>query len=178
MDTHLEGPYSYKYLNKGQSYQNTWNISDQAGFSSDLEFTGGEMEFWFSDDYDRDDKWKLKWTSKGYQWYWNDGEKEYVQISVGSISNWFYGDVDGSHDYPYSLDNFDLISGALTGSLLADVAADGMLSYKVKAKKGDTYLKETRLTVHARTANVPDSGSTLALLGLGLVGLAAIKRRR
>ncbi len=182
-ETHLEGKYAYEFLSPGETYSNTWNISDNAGFSTSLWFTGGKVEFWFSDDSNHD-----TWDK--------------VEIDIGNVNSWFNGDVDGHHTSPYSLNGFDLVSGPLDSSMLADVAFDGLLDYSVTSayeyawksywvnswhhgsyKKyykdwNDLYLKETRLTVYAHDmTKVADGGSSFLLLGLGLLSLSFAKHK-
>ncbi len=222
-DTHLYGKYQYEHLGPGETYENKWDISGQEHFSTDLWFEKATVEFWFADDKD------------SYPTY------DKVQIDLGDIVNWWSGDVDGHHTYPYSLDGFDLVSGMFgPGSqILQDIATDGMLKYAVRSlneyetitywktvgyewkkieghwvyyykwvkvngkwkkiqkrywkkdswkkvaikkkvtkriKENDMYLKETRLTVHAKK-HVPDAGATALLLGLGLVSLGFVSRK-
>lgn len=160
VDWDLQGSNSYKYLQTGQSYTGLWDISSAPGFSSSLNFTSAKADLWFSDDSQND-------------------VGEYVTIDLGLTSGWRSDiEVDGQHTNPYSLSGFDLVTGGLSASLLLDIATDGKLSYKVKVTSGDTYLKETRLTVYASTRTVPDGASTVALLGLGIVALACFKRRK
>lgn len=160
VDWNLQGLYSYKYLNEGQSYTGLWDISDSPGFSTGLDFTSATADFWFADDSKYD-------------------SGEYVSINIGALTGWKTNEeVDGSINYYINLVSYDLVSGSLNASLLLDIATDGKLSYKVKAVRGDTYLKESRLTVHASTRKVPEHGSTIALLGAALIGMVAFKRRR
>jgi hypothetical protein len=160
VDWNLQGLYSYKYLDQGQSYTGLWNISDSPGFSTSLNFTGATADFWFADDSKND-------------------ASEYVTINIGAFTGWRTNEeVDGTINYYVNLVSYDLVSGSLSASLLLDIAADGKLSYKVKAVRGDTYLKETRLTVYASDRKVPEHGATVAMLGVALLGVVAIKRRR
>lgn len=67
----------------------------------------------------------------------------------------------------------------LTVNLLADLQADGILNYKVSlidqglANIDTVVLKSANLVAH-----VPDGGSTMALLGAGMLGLVAFRSRR
>ncbi len=200
VDWNLEGLNSYKFLAQGQSYSGTWDISDDPNWSSDLDILSVSADFWFADDNDSDTS--TKWVSTGYyKTYYQYGRKYTKWVSTGGYydtvnnpANYeevdiFVGgqqiadniEVDGSINYYTNLISYDLWSYDLSTylNIVADISADGILHYKVKAVKGDTYLKETRLTVIAQTPpSVPDSGSTLALMGAGLVALAAFRKRR
>lgn len=212
VDWDLQGLHSYKYLAQGQQYHGTWNISQDTNWSSSLNILSVETDFWFADDgNDPDsmttwiktgywkDEWEKKWGRHGWTWVkksvWvsTGGYNETVQkpnnyeevdIKIGDHLAGDNVEVDGVISYTGNLLSYDLVSFDLSTilSITADIGADGMLDYYVKAVKGDTYLKETRLTVTAETPppppSVPDSGSTAALLGLGLVGIAAGVRRR
>jgi hypothetical protein len=145
------------------------------------------------------DQWEKKWTRHG-GWTWvkksvwvstggyydtveNPNNYEEVDIKVGDHLAGDNVEVDGVISYTGNLLSYDLVSFDLSTilSITADIGADGMLEYYVKAVKGDTYLKETRVTVTAETPpppSVPDSGSTAVLLVGGLVGLAVGLRRR
>lgn len=153
VDGHLQGANEYVKLESWgvDSYSNTWDISGQADFSTSLTFDSAEASFWLSDDL-------------------GDAQEEFVSIDLGSLASWL-----GSTEVGGTFASYHLISGTVGLSVLADIAADGMLTYEVRADEGDFYLKETRLAVYA---HVPEAGSTLALLGLAFLGLAALGRRR
>ncbi len=82
------------------------------------------------------------------------------------------------------------ISGAVTGDIIVDIQADGLLDWKVSIDSGAlaTYGPVTLWSAYLgiiaepkaqqRSVAVPDASSTAALLGLGLLGLAVIRRRR
>ncbi len=199
VDWNLQGLNSYKFLAQGQTYYGTWNISDEPNWSSSLDIMSVSTDFWFADDNDSDTT--TKWVSTGYyKTYYYYGKKYTKWVSTGgyydTVANpinyeevdIFVGgqqvadniEVDGTINYYTNLISYDLWSYDLSTylSIVADISADGILSYSVKSVKGDTYLKETRLTVVGQTPLVPDSGSTLALMGAGLVALAAFRRRR
>ena len=155
VDGHLQGNTgigSYVKLEAWgvSSYSNTWDISGQAGFSPYLVFDSATAKFWFADDS-------------------NSDQDEFVTVNLGSVASWLnHTEVNGTFA------SYQLVAGDLNVSLLADIAVDGRLNYTVSVDSGDTYLKETQLTVHA---HVPENGSTLALLGLALLGFGAVNRR-
>ena len=97
------------------------------------------------------------------------GQDEIVKIKLEDTKI-FQGDVDGSILF------YDWVWGTLGGSLLATLSDTGILNYTVKILSGDTYLKEAGLIAVSRARQVPDGGSTVVLLGLGMLGLAFIRR--
>lgn len=155
VDVDLAGPLSYYHLSKNDiwshndSYQGTFNILNK-GYNPAVERVC-DADFWFAfADDSRSD------TS------------EVVKIKVGGLTQ-YQGDVDGT------IWNYDFVWGSVGGSLLATLSNTGILNYTVKILSGDTYLKEAGLI--ATTCSVPDGGATIALLGMGILGLAAVRRR-
>jgi hypothetical protein len=61
---------------------------------------------------------------------------------------------------------------------LADLQADGLLNFQVRRDSGDFYVKRVVLEVQGESKRVPDAGASIALLGIGLIGLGAFARRR
>lgn len=110
---------------------------------------------------------------------------EYVDIRVGPTKLWDNAEVDGNHSNAPS--SYHWLEADVTGSdpIKTDLLADGVIDYKVTIQnlqdwcvgKEDTYLKIAHLEVWGDYKQVPDAGATVALLGLGLVGLAAARRR-
>jgi hypothetical protein len=57
------------------------------------------------------------------------------------------------------------------------LAGDGRLNVRVKSAEGDFWFKKSRLTVTGTPRQVPEP-ATLSLLGVGLLGIAALRRPR
>ncbi|WP_207308812.1 PEP-CTERM sorting domain-containing protein [Marinobacter caseinilyticus] len=107
----------------------------------------------------------------------------------GDLKVSIYDDYDPWYDFLpevilFVIEEFDFDSGgislssfygALEVTALAAINADGMLDVTVKSILGDFYLGKSVLTVV--TEEVPAPG-TLALLGLGILGLAFQRRRK
>jgi hypothetical protein len=121
----------------------------------------------------------------------NANNLEKVNIEVGDVQIQTGLEVDGTISYiPGYLGNYDEVNNPFSAvnapSVFAALVAalidgNGTLDYTVAASFGDTYLKETRITVIAEDCAphfVPDSGSTLSLLGVALFGVAVLRRRK
>lgn len=65
----------------------------------------------------------------------------------------------------------------LNTASLGDLKADGMISALVTAKTGEFYIDSASLTAEVTPTAVPEP-ATLALLGMGLLGVGAMRRRR
>lgn len=74
-----------------------------------------------------------------------------------------------------------LASGFVTGSAWGDLTADGKVNYTISldVNGSDTvYFKEAVLYAESTpNAQVPDGGATLALLGLGVMGIGCFVRK-
>lgn len=109
-------------------------------------------------------------------------EQEWVEIDLNS-DLFLAAEVDGSHVA------FDWVSGGITGNLLLTLSSIGKLDYSVTIIdtqpgwrgidliNNSTYLKVAKLKAWGDYSQVPDAGATVAFLGLGLVGLAAARKR-
>ncbi len=105
-----------------------------------------------------------------------DSSSEFVSVSLDSL---FFqsAEVCGTH----AAFDWTSIAGGLSGSIFSNLQSDGKLNYTVTITSGDVWFKGAQLdavgNLRTNTPGVPDSGSTVALLGLALVGLAVFKRR-
>ncbi len=153
--------FSPKYLSSGQSYSGTFDITDGVGgFNPAIHsITSAFASFAFADDSTSD-------------------TGEYVNVLLGNPYAAFMSglEVDGTHPAV----NFAWYGANVSGVFLADLTADGKLNWKVKVTSGDTYLKVAKLTAEGGNSDIPgtpDSGSTIALFALGLVGIAGLRKR-
>lgn len=129
------------------------------GFNPALHvLTSATASFWFADDD-------------------SDGA-EYVDIFVNGVLVSNDLEVNGSHPEA----NFEKHTFSITDAgTLATLAAGGSITVAVKQQGGDTYLKIVGLTGTGTTRppggpGVPDGGSAVAMLGLGLLGLVGAGR--
>lgn len=68
------------------------------------------------------------------------------------------------------------LSGSVSGSAFGTLDATGILSYTVYRNSGEFWLKNARLDVETAPRQVPDSGATLALLGIAMAAVAGARR--
>ena len=137
-----------QFLNQGQSYSGTFNIANK-GFNPATEtVTSAEAWFLVSDDID---------PLRG----------EWVKFTIGNVDS--YG--------PFEVDFLSVFGGSISGTALFDLNTDGILSYKITSTSGDFWAFGADLHVHAEAKNVPDAGTTAALLGASVIGIAILKRR-
>lgn len=75
----------------------------------------------------------------------------------------------------YGIENigFSIFEGDAAGAIQA-LEIDGILKYNIIRVTGDFYFDYARLEV---TAHVPDGGTTSVLFGMGILGLAALRRK-
>ncbi len=100
-----------------------------------------------------------------------DAGDEIVTITLDfeTISDLTNIEVGGTHVSGYDFFAYTL---PVSGTLMASLNDDGKLAYSVTITEGNAWLKEARLDAYG----VPDTGSSLVLLGFGLLALVSIRR--
>ncbi len=110
-------------------------------------------------------------------------------LSLGGVSVDYFslaGDNPGNSDDFYITFNGSYNPGvlSLTGSSTLDLGTSGhnfghlnIGTYSLEPKHGDTSLNDSGHTLVIQYSSVPDSGSTAALLGMGVAALAFVRRR-
>lgn len=165
------------FLSSGNSFQNNFASLTTVGFQvgntpGKNTVTSAFASFWFADD-----------SYNGVA----DSNDEYVNVYVNGIKlNSSPVEVDGLHpESSYQRKNFAITDA---NTLLALQNGSGV-SFKVEmtlgagqSNIGDTYLKIASLTATGgvrppNTPGVPDGGSSVAMLGLGLIALVGAGRR-
>lgn len=159
-----EGEPNWQYMATWSTptWAKTFNLLT-AGFDPEtMEIISASISFAFADDNgDRSDN-KFR-------------KLEYASILVGGETLWNWIEVDGSH---YNSPNsYDWYNSSLSANLVSQLQ-DGVIDYSVEAKYGDFYLKEASLSVQAETrSQVSDTGTTLAMLGLGVASMVILRRQ-
>ncbi len=128
------------------SYSGSFDLTDSATFPLVGDIVKIWFEFEFCDDRDR-------------------RQSEKVKIFFDPWTK-YLGDVD-SRRYKFAINE--------NGSTAQDLLADGLLDFTVKVINcGDVWLKKAKVGVEY--CAVPDSGTSVALLGFGLLGLIGVRR--
>lgn len=91
-------------------------------------------------------------------------------------------EVNGNHPGPGQNyhDTFDYREAELGGQAMDDIKG-GELEFEVTVEEGSTYLKTVQVKIETKdkpTSTVPDTGTTLGLLGASLAGLILARRKR
>jgi hypothetical protein len=162
------------------SYSRTWDLGEKCEDLSDLCIT--DIQVWFAFADDQPGKYSNSPDGQG------GDAPEYVDISLGGIKIWDDLQVDGSHRGGYAY--YSMILDPIAHSMIFDdLADDGRLSYTVELQqkqkdhgdanwyREDTYLKVAGIKAWCEHKQVPDSGTSLALLGMSLAGLGLLKRK-
>lgn len=156
----------YAYINEyNGGYQGTFDITPD--YKPGVHYiASAHVRFGFADDAFFGD------------WKYIGDVKEYVDIELDTTLLFNNEEVDGNIFFGY-----DWVGAGLSGSLLGSLRDNGKLDYSVTVnnlsrKKEDTWLKVAKLVAKGgiregggNPTKVPDSGTSLALLGLGLIGL-------
>jgi hypothetical protein len=150
-------------------YTATWNLLTK-GYTANSPIDAITVWFKFADDSSSD-------------------VTEHVDISVGGSKIWDDLEVDGIHPSP-TYATYSLTLNPVTHmSIFDDLKVDGLLTYTVELQRllsnscgrEDTYLKEAGLQATyaetSRTNRVPDGGTSLALLGMSLAGIAGLRKK-
>lgn len=88
--------------------------------------------------------------------------------AFGNVQNNTYNDpVDGT-----------FVDVILNSASLADLNADGKISVAIRSTSNEFYFADSRLTVETVQANAVPEPMSIALLGAGVFGIAAARRRR
>lgn len=114
-------------------------------------------------------------ATASFELYSDDHDKEQVDINLGS---WDLLTTPGSQ-----INGTVVFSNLLSLAMIADLQSDGSISYRLRLENSpnehdeDVRINWGKLVVNASPRSVPDGGATLGLFGLGLLGLATLKRK-
>jgi len=179
-----------KTLTVGEAYTGMFDIVtadddeshnlDIGGFdpSSDT-IVNAAVAFSFFQEKDGKNEWSL------IEFDFNDSKIELNGITMGESEN-------GIYDFDFVLDSANILDQDIKLSFLADIQEDGLFAWSITLnsptlQEGDfqsfrapQYNNPITLFAGAlgvEVADVPDNGTTFALFGLSVFGLAAVRRR-
>lgn len=142
------GPDGWADINPGNPYSNTFDLLAQ-GYSIGQNIASGSASFWFRDQTR------------------NEAAIEDFQVVIdGATFVSYLGQL------PFGTGLGLELSDALGINLIAILQDTGLLTYSITSNSGNFRLKQASLTVET-----PDAAATISLLGLGLLGIAAIRRK-
>jgi hypothetical protein len=122
-----------------------------SGFNPDtMEAISGKITFWVKDD--------------------EIDSSEAYSIDLGALNTQF---VEGATFASWRFDK-----AGLSADLLVQINETGDLDYHVTATSGDFILDYAMLEIDAVALSVPDGGLTAGFLGLALIGVFAVQRRK
>lgn len=111
----------------------------------------------------------------------NDSAKEQVHFSIGGqyLGSSPGNQISGHNTFSYDL--FSVLNASALATVLADLA-DGTIAYRARLldypeNNDNVWLKWAFLEIQSEARRVPDGGATLALFGLGLLGVAFARRK-
>gem|GEM_PF-2020792 len=146
-------------LNQGDSKSGTFDITGVGagkGYDATLHtITSGSITVRINEDVD-------SFFDYFFEFFISETAQAYVGGQIFTETFWF----------PVN----SQFGGSLELAALIDLDADGLLSYTISAQQGDFRLVSARLDAEGITrqgppSNVPDGGTTVAMLGLGLLAL-------
>lgn len=136
------------------SYTGSLDLATDGFNPATMDVQSATITFWFADDdrYDASEK---------------------VDITVNGVLVADNMEVDGLHPES-SFASYAFVLNAAQINLLQDGVVDFTVT---RANSGDTYFKKVSITANGVTNSVPDASATSALLGLGVLGLVALRKR-
>jgi len=150
------------YMTMGDTYDYTHNINDD-GFNVWSDYVG-----WYKVDLSVSDD--ISWDFISDALF--DWRKEYVEVSTG----YFFWH-DGAESYEVDFNRYDPITHEVVSRPgWLSLNTTGTLNVQLEGLGGDFYFFESVLTARP-TKPVPEPG-TIVLMGLGLVGLAGMGRKK